>query len=195
MQASPVAAKKRVTKGASPVLAPVLVVQHVLYRLWKKDRREKGMGSMMRAPEVWPVPLEGVDLSGREHGPLLLYQTHRGMEVNPLEERLEMGWLALERLSTVISFPDTGEAQVDFSYTQNCGAPPRYWAQYTARIGVGQWVQIRYNGRFSPYRSFYVSDWSYEKNVINVGWTLAPSPDMFLQNEPAYRFSMISDLF
>jgi hypothetical protein len=89
------------------------------------------------------------------------------------------------------AWQDDGEARVDFTYDRRCGAPTREWARKTLHVGAGQWGQARYNGRFSD---DWTSYWCYEKTVVNVGLSPAPSADVFIEREPDFRFSAMSDL-
>jgi hypothetical protein len=101
-----------------------------------------------------------------------------------LDVPLLIGGVTIKRLHE-------GEVSVEFVYTALCGAPDRGWASQTFLVGLGEWAQVRYNGRFAPFHNDY---WYYEKMVVNVGICLEPRDTLFLDSEPTYRFALISSL-
>jgi|SRR5579884_1608151 len=83
--------------------------------------------------------------------------------------------------------------QVEFSWSHEVGAPPRYHRHERERVQLapGQWLQVRYNGRH-----IYFDDgtWYYEKHVLNIGFADAFVPTLFVAPPPDDQITDFVDL-
>ena len=109
-----------------------------------------------------------------------------GLEsVNPTVRPIAIGCVAVDH--------GEEEAIATFRYDRSCGGEPdRRGARKTLRIGVNEWGQIVYNGRFQDYDE---GGWWYEKMVVNVGLFERLTPGVFTKQEPTCRYSAMGELF
>ena len=87
---------------------------------------------------------------------------------------------------------------VQYEYKWEQGMPWRYsTTNEVARLQVGQWCRVSFNGRFSSYRYTAHGEGNgwYEKWVINIGLFSEPSPEIFLKTEPIKVYSRLAMLF
>ncbi len=73
------------------------------------------------------------------------------------------------------------------------GAPPRPYRHMHEHItlAMGQWMQVRYNGR----HNYYEAGWYYEKHVLNIGLADALVPTMFVAGPADCQLTDFADLF
>ena len=171
-----------------------MIVLQQIHTIWTKKSRG-GPGAVQRnaVPEVAKIPLQQVrssDVSLLLHR--LTYHEREGFS-HP-HERLEEN-LSVKPLQIGCMTIDYGEGILiaSFRYTRECGgAPERGWMRKTLQIGLNEWGQIVFNGRFSP---AWEGDWWYEKTVVNMGLFDQPSNSVFTRSQPTYRYAAMSHLY
>jgi hypothetical protein len=174
-------------------MPPILVVQQICFRMSKEHRRSEGFGSMNEIPEVARMPLDGLNVPNGDvlHHVLLFGNRDASLAPDrvlsvPIEGTFEVGCVSIAHAEETV-------IHIGFTYDRKCaGAPTREWAQSTLQIRVGEWAQIRYNGRFSY---DWTSYWYYEKMVINIALPPTLREDVFTNSEPNCRFSLMSELY
>jgi hypothetical protein len=82
---------------------------------------------------------------------------------------------------------------VQFEWGAEVGAPLRNYRhrREQATLATGQWMQVRYNGRH-----IYGEDgtWYYEKHAVNIGFSEAFVPALFVTASPDYQITDFADL-
>ncbi len=99
--------------------------------------------------------------------------TEKGLRITPLRLQLQD--------ETVI---------LQYMYSASAvGAPRRYEGRREVVLQREEWVRVMFNGRFS-----WEGDWSYRKQVFNIGWTAEVKRNLFLA-EPKRLISDMADLW
>jgi hypothetical protein len=78
--------------------------------------------------------------------------------------------------------PREDGATLEYRWDWKCGAPVRSWRPKRIRLGLGEWAQVTYNGRFTDWDD---GNWWYERHVVNVGLFDAMTGEEFLSRELA----------
>lgn len=78
--------------------------------------------------------------------------------------------------------------KVEYKRNQQCGAPLAPVAK-SLTISLNQWIQIRWNGRFSDIDT---GAWWYEQTTMNIGlFQEAVDCDVFTKSSPAVHFDQL----
>ncbi len=173
-------------------IKPILIVQ-AIHSYWTKASRG-APGSIARntVPECLPIPLEKVNIQNIR----VLYHQIFFREETGFQEPEEtiLVDLAIHPRYGCIQVEQTAKT-VCATYKYNNmagGAPNRSTLKGIARADLGNWVQIRENGRFSP---AWAGDWQYRKIVVNAGLFNNLAAEQFFNSSPIEVFSAMADLW
>lgn len=98
----------------------------------------------------------------------------------------------------------TNSLRLRFHYSQDsCGAPDRSYLNWSAdesattgktiTVHPGEWVQLRYNGRFTDVDS---GMWWYEETTINLACVVnTPAKNVFFSQQPKHQLQFLAELW
>lgn len=172
-------------------IEPILIVQTIRSSWTKASRGAPGAIARNTVPEYLPISspnIDPIDLQVLYHE--IAFEEATGFQ-SP-KERIYInptiyppsGCITVERIGR--------EAHVTYKYSGVGGAPYRSVKRHTIRAGVGDWLQMRENGRFLI---LWSGDWSYQKIVVNAGLFNNISARYFLNTSPIEVFSAMADLW
>ena len=101
------------------------------------------------------------------------------------------------QMESVLIEPLGGSIRVTYRDCANAMPDRGWWTAKSFDVGLNQWVQIAYNGRYSSQFHFPNDEsviWWYEKSVVNVGRFLRPSSDVFTRSTPSERYALLGRL-
>ncbi len=172
-------------------IEPILIVQTICSSWTKASRGAPGAVARNTVPECLPISLSNIDLSDLR----VLYHEIAFEEVTGFQSPKECisinptiyprhGCITIERIAK--------EVCATYKYNMCGGAPDRGAERHAIRANVGDWLQMRENGRFS---SSWGGDWSYKKVVVNAGLFNNVVAGQFLKTLPVEVFSSMADLW
>ncbi len=167
----------------------VVVVQQIKTTWTKASRGGDAAARRNAVPEVAQVPVHRAEVAGLK---ILLHQllySGRSGFADPVEKLVENPDHDPLRLGGVTIDTTEELLRAEFTWSRECGAPDRGWMRKTLLLGVNEWGQICYNGRFAE-----EAGWVYEKIVVNAGLFEPPSGEVFTRTEPTQRYSAMGHL-
>ncbi len=192
--------KTHMRKQNEESAVPVAVVQIVMSKWSKASRGGSGAVERNKMPEAFrlpPCPPNISEPSFMIHRVGKTFITgdttaqrppHQSVVVQSIAEPFECGCI---RVSL-----DNGILHVDYYWKSDAGMPERHHKKDILTLQMGQWGQLRYNERHSPYHEAFGESptWWYEKWVFNIGLFTVVSPSMFLRTEPTQVHSMMDHM-
>lgn len=178
---------------------PTAVVQIVLSQWGKPSRGGDAAIERNKMPEAValpPMPVPVLEPS------LLIHSISKMYDSIPAYSRTPSNELTVKSLSDVfecdcIKLSARNDVlHVDFQWNPSAGMPERYPKTDILVLQVGQWGQIRYNERHSPYHEVHCdfNTWWYEKWVFNIGLFTTVSPTLFIDQKPDQVYSQMEHL-
>jgi hypothetical protein len=174
------------------MVEPVLIVQTIRSTWTKVSRGVPGAIARNTVPECLPISLPKMDLKDLQ----VLYHEVAFDEATGFQSPMESIYI------NPTIYPQYGcttveriEREVHITYRYNSGiggVPYRSVKRHTIRAGVGNWLQMCENGRFSP---AWEGDWWYQKIVVNAGLFNNVVAGHFLNTSPIQVFSAMADLW
>jgi hypothetical protein len=172
-------------------IEPVLIIQTICSSWTKASRGAPGSIDRNNGPECLPIPLQQVNLQGiRMLYHEIVFKESNGFK-SPAEHILfdlaiypRLGCITVERIAKPVC--------ATYKYHSSGGAPNRSTFKGKVKADVGNWVQIRENGRFS---AAWAGDWQYQKIVVNAGLFDKVTAEQFLDSSPIEMFSAMADLW
>lgn len=170
---------------------PVIIIQRVTTS-WTKDARGGENAALRnRVPAAVAIPTR--DLRAVDNGPIVHEVAFGAAYKFRRPTKNDVSTLSLPLVLGCVSITGTDSGLgIKFRYNlADGGAPERGWMRKDVKIGLGEWAQVIYNGRFS----WAEAGWSYQKVVVNAGVFERPSSKLFIQTEPSVRFSALGRLY
>lgn len=169
----------------------LLVIQCISNGWLKKDRGGKGATLRNRIPEA--VPLIGLPNPMPDATTLIRQYVPFG--VNPhfrkQKAQVEIKTCTIHKWRTFDCVQVRAENNVLFiQYAGQNGAPARFPYPVQLQLNTGDWVRVRYNGRFTDWEG----NWYYRKTVLNIGLFEKVARSSFL-GEPTRTISDMADLW
>jgi hypothetical protein len=170
---------------------PILVIQ-TIKTVWGKAARGGELARLRNAvPQVLPLPLQRSThtLSNfQHHAQFLEHVRWRTPEERILFDTLvhpiTVGCVTIEQGSDRL--------WVTYQYRRESGgAPDRHNERKTLVSEVQHWIQVLWNGRFSP---AWEGDWWYEKTVVNVGLFETFTPKLFTSSSPSASYQSLPQI-
>ncbi len=170
---------------------PILVIQ-AIKTIWGKAARGGELARLRNAvPQALPLPLQqsAHTLSNIQHHAQFLEHVRWGtpeerVVLNSLPGPITVGCVTIEQ----------GHDRVwaTYQYRRECGgAPERHNERKTMVANVQHWIQVLWNGRFSP---GWEGDWWYEKTVVNVGLFETLMPNLFTDSLPSVLYQSLRQI-
>ncbi|WP_310426293.1 hypothetical protein [Chamaesiphon sp. VAR_48_metabat_135_sub] len=181
-------------KKQQPIkIEPILIVQTIHSYWTKASRGAPGAIARNSVPECFSIPLKQVNIQGiRVLYHQIVFKEATNFKVP--EEQISIdptihpphSCIKVERIAKTIF--------ATYKYHSGGGAPNRSTLKGIVKADVGNWVQIRENGRFS---AAWAGDWWYQKIVVNAGIfdNMNIDSEHFLHTSPVEVFSAMADLW
>jgi hypothetical protein len=172
-------------------IEPILIVQIIRSYWTKASRGAPGSIARNTVPECLPIPLQQVNAQGiRVLYHEIVFKEATGFQTP--DERISIdpaiyprhGCTTVERIAKTVC--------ANYKYHHCGGAPDRSSLKRVVKADVGNWIQIRENGRFSP---TWEGDWWYQKIVVNAGLFDNIVAEQFINTSPIEVFSAMADLW
>ncbi len=191
--------KTRIHKADKASTGTTAIVQIILSQWGKPSRGGSSAIERNTMPEAFAIPLTSTRIPEQS---FLIHSVRKMHDSIPGYSRTPSSGLTIQSITDVfdcdcVKVSARNDAiHVDFQWNPRAGMPERYPKKDILVLQAGQWGQICYNERHSPYHEVHCEfdTWWYEKWVFNIGLFTTVSPTLFVDQKPDQVYSLMEHL-